>query len=83
MILLRVTITVYGVVKVTTSEYQIFIYLCLFFFLFFFQDAKPFLNEVFKEQMNTYARQLIHVPSISIVVKVVRHVVYDDAMKLE
>jgi hypothetical protein len=47
------------------------------------KDAKLFLNEVFKEQMNIYVQQLIHVQSINIDVKVVKHVVYGDVMKLE
>jgi hypothetical protein len=70
MILLQVIIMVYGVVKVKLIEiYYIYLSVCSP------QDVKHFLNEVSKEQMNTYVQQRIHVLSINIVVKVVKHVV--------
>ncbi len=69
MILLLVIITVYGVVKVNTQislsnlkENS-------------FQDVKHFLNEVFKELMNTSVPPPIPVQSINIVEKVVKPVV--------
>ncbi len=69
MILLLVIITVYGVVKVNTQislsnlkENS-------------FQDVKHFLNEVFKELMNTSVPPPIPVRLINIVEKVVKPVV--------